>query len=203
MAALPLDLFKSITGALDGVANHPSVEFDLGLARPASHANAATLAFQVRPAAHQARAHVLQPREFDLEFALVTAGPLGEDFKYQQGAVIDRQADVALQVALLGRTEGLIEEDFLGPMLFGEKLDFIRLAAADKQRRIGCLAFAGDSGNRRQSRRLCQQAQFFQARVKVGQPEIHADKHSERGGGVEFVSRTQRGAAAGARSMRQ
>ena len=110
---------------------------------------------------------------------------------------------MALQVPLLGRTEGLIKEDFPGPMLFGEKLDFIRLAAADKQRCIGSLAFAGDAGNGRQSRRLCQQAQLLQARVKVGQPEIHADKHSERGGGVEFVCRAQRGAAAGARSMRQ
>jgi hypothetical protein len=101
--ALALDLYQPLAGALDRVLDHPAVQFDLLFAGAAAHADAAGLALQVRPAPHQAGAQVLQPGQLDLQLALVAAGALGEDLQDQQGAVVDRQAHVPLQVALLRR----------------------------------------------------------------------------------------------------
>ncbi len=101
--ALALDLLQPLACALDGVADHPAVQLDLLLARAAAHAGAAGLPLQVRPAPHQPGADVLQPRQLDLQLAFVAAGALGEDLQDQQRAVVDRKAEVALEVALLRR----------------------------------------------------------------------------------------------------
>jgi len=113
----------------------------------------------------------------------MAARPLGKDFQNQQGAVIDRQADVPLQIALLCRTEGLVKQHLPCAMHHGQFLDFIGLAAAYKQRRVGCLAFAGQAGDRMQPARLGQQTELNQAIVKMGQPKINADQKGRRWGG--------------------
>ena len=174
--ALALDLGEALLGALDRFADHAAVQFDLRLAGAAAAADAALLALQVAPAAHQARAEVLQARQFDLQLALVAAGALGEDFKNQQRAVVDRQADGALQIALLHRAEGLVEQHLLRALGLGQQADFIRLAAADEQRRIGRLALAGDARDRLHAGGLRQQAQLFQLAVEMGGAQVHADQ---------------------------
>src|SRR5882757_9109688 len=64
-AALLLDALELLLHALDALADHAAVELDLRLARAAPHADAAALALQVAPAAHQARREVLQARQLD------------------------------------------------------------------------------------------------------------------------------------------
>ena len=103
---LLLDLLQPLARALDRVADHPPVQLDLLFTRAAAHARAAGLAFQVGPPAHQPRAHVLQPGELDLQLALVAARALAEDFEDEQRAVVDRQVQVPLQVALLAPGSG-------------------------------------------------------------------------------------------------
>ena len=108
--ALLLDFLQPLFGALDGLTDHAAIQLDLRLAGATAHADAAALALQVRPAPHQSGGEVLQPGQLDLQLALVAAGTLGEDFQNQQRAVIDRHPQVALQIALLGRAERLVEQ---------------------------------------------------------------------------------------------
>ena len=140
------------------------------------------LPLQVRPAAHQPGAEVLQPRQLDLQLALVAAGALREDLQDQQRAVVDRQLHVALEVALLRRAERLVEQDFGGAGLLGQHLDLVGLAAADEQRRVGRLALAGDTGDRLQARGLGQQAQLFEFGIEMGQAQVDADQDRGREG---------------------
>jgi hypothetical protein len=68
-------------------------------------------------------------------------------FQDEKGTVIDRKLQETLQIALLAWTQTLVKQDFLGTQLGGEKLDFIRLTGANKQRRIGRFALTSNSGN--------------------------------------------------------
>ena len=185
--ALALDLLQAILGALDGFTDHAAVQFDLGFARAAAPADAALLALQVRPAAHQTGAEVLQARQLDLQLAFVAARALGKDFQDQQGAVVDRQADGALQVALLHRRERLVEQHFARALALRQQADLLDLAAADEQRRIGRLALAGQARHRLQAGGFGQQAQLLQLAVEMGHPQIHPDQDGGsafRGGGT-------------------
>jgi len=178
--ALFLDLDEPFLGALDGLPDHAAVQFDLGFAWTTAQTDPASLALQVGPAPHQARAQVLQTGQFNLQFALVAARALGKYFEDQQGAVIDRQPDVPLQIALLRRAQRLIKEHLLGAMQGREFLDLVGLAAAHEQCRIGCLALAGQTGHRLQPARLGQQPEFDQAFVKMRQTKINADQKGRR-----------------------
>jgi hypothetical protein len=89
--------------ALMRAAQQAPVGLELGFAR-AAQADAALLALQVGPAAHQPRGHVLQLGQLDLQLALVGPRPLGEDIEDQPGAIEHPALQHALEVALL---EGL------------------------------------------------------------------------------------------------
>ena len=137
----------------------------------------------MRPAAHQSGAQVLHAGQLDLQFAFMAAGPLGKDFKDQQRAVIDRHAQMALQIALLCGAERLVEQNLFGPVHEGQFLDFVGFATAHKQRRIGCFAFAGQACNRMQTCRLGQQAKLFEFGVEMRKTKINADQKGRRGSG--------------------
>ena len=132
-ATLTFDLFKPLAGALDGLADHPAVQFDLRFTRAAACADAALLALQVRPAPHQPRGLVLQPGQFHLQLAFVAPGALGKYLKNQKRAVIDWKLQMALQIALLTRAQTLVKQNFNRAKLGRQQFDFIRLPASDKQ----------------------------------------------------------------------
>src|SRR3546814_1169401 len=72
---------------LDALLQQPAVGFQLGFTRAAQADRAAALALQVGPAAHQARGHVAQLGQFDLQLALGAARALREDVEDQAGAI--------------------------------------------------------------------------------------------------------------------
>ncbi len=175
--ALALDFFQPLLGALDGVTDHAAVELDLGFAGATAHANTTALALQVRPAPHQAGGEVLQPRQFHLQLAFVAAGALGENFKNQQDAVVDRHAHVALQVALLGRAQGLVEQDLDRAVTVGQGLDLVGLAGTDEQRRVGRTALARDAVKHAVACGGGQLCQLVELGIKMGQSQIHTHQH--------------------------
>ena len=136
------------------------------------------LALQVGPAAHQPRAEVLQPRQLDLQLAFVAARALGEDLEDQEGAVVDRQAELALEVALLRRAQRLVEEDFAGAgavrpaRLISSALPLPTNSAASGALRLQMRRATGS-----QAGGLREQAEFLEFAVEMGQPEIDADQN--------------------------
>jgi hypothetical protein len=82
----------------------------------------------VRPQPAHAREVVLQLRELDLELALGAVGVVGEDVEDDGRAVDDRQAQLALQVALLTRRELVVDGDDVGVGRLRGDLDLLDLA---------------------------------------------------------------------------
>jgi hypothetical protein len=120
-----------------------------------THTDTPTLPLQMRPAAYQAGTQVLQPRQFDLQLALVAACTLGKYLKNQKGPVVDRQPQMALQIALLTGAQALIKQDFLGTGSWvASNLISSALPRANEQSRIGRFALAGDPRNGLHARRL-------------------------------------------------
>ena len=91
---------------------------------------------------------------------------------------------MTLQVALLGRAQGLVKEN-LGRVDLGRLgLDFIGLAAAHKQGRIWRLTLAGQSRHRGQARGAGQLRELFELGIEMGQPQVHPNEQRVgRGGG--------------------
>jgi hypothetical protein len=167
---------QRLAGALDRLADHPAVELDLLFAGAAAHAGTAGLALQVGPAPDQPRAEVLQAREFDLQLAFVRAGALREDFQDEKGPVVHRDIERSLEVALLRRTQCLVEDDLACAMHQRQFLDFVGLAAAHEKGGVGRLALAHNARHRLESRGLCEQAEFLQFAVEMRQSEVDADE---------------------------
>ena len=140
--------------------------FDLRLARTAAVADAAALAFEVAPPPHESGGQVLQLREFDLQLAFVALRARREDLEDQHRAVGDRDAQVALEVALLRRRKCLVEQHRLGLVAEHQRLDLVGLARADEQGGVGCLAARDDARDRHVAGRLREQREFVQRRVE-------------------------------------
>jgi hypothetical protein len=77
--------------------------------------------------------------QFDLQLAFVSAGALGEDIEDKAGPVHDPALEQTLQVALLGRGQGMVEDDHVGVQHLDLGRDLFRLAAADKNLALGAL----------------------------------------------------------------
>ncbi len=165
--ALALHLDQPRLQRLDPLGDHAPVELDLGLARAAALAGAAGLALQVAPAPHEAAAEVLQPGQLDLQLALVALRPLREDFQDQRGAVGHGHAQRALQVALLGGRQRLVEDHAFGAVHLHQGLDLVGLAAADEQRRVGCLASGDDALDGDITGALGEQGQLVERGIEV------------------------------------
>jgi len=175
------------TQGLDALADQAAVGLELGFAGTAQ-ADTALLAFKVGPAADQARGQVLQLGQFHLQLALVALGALGEDVEDQAGAIDDAAVQAAFEVTLLGRRQGVVEDDDVG-IVDGRRLgDFVGLAAADKIGRIGGGAFCGDRGDRLRAGRARQQGELFETGAEVDSAKIDADQRGAHGTCTEGVS---------------
>jgi hypothetical protein len=75
---------------------------------------------------------------------------------------------VALEVALLGRTQGLIKKHLLCLVLLQALADFIGLAPPHKQRGVGRATLANHALRHLVASALRQQGQFVQTGVEVG-----------------------------------
>ena len=119
----------------------------------------------------------MQAGQFDLKLAFVAAGTLGKNFEDEKCPVVDRHIEASLEVSLLRRAQGLVEQDLGGAAFTGHHLDFFSLATPDKQRRVRGAALAGHSGNRLHPCGLRQQAKLFKIGIKVWVTKINPDQN--------------------------
>jgi hypothetical protein len=135
-------------------------------ARAAARADAAALALQVRPAPHQSRRQVLQLGQFDLKLALVALCTRRKDVQDHRCAVGHRNTQHPLEIALLHRTEGLVEDHTVGRGTSHQRLDLVGLARPDEQGRIRRLAARGHARDRLVAGRCGQQGEFLERGVE-------------------------------------
>ena len=105
LGVLDFDFLQALLQHVDALLQQAAVGFELGFAGTAQADGTTALALQVGPAAHQARGHVLELRQFDLQLAFGAARALREDVQDQAGAIDHATFQRALEVALLHRAE--------------------------------------------------------------------------------------------------
>ena len=116
------------------VADQPAVGLDLGLAGAAEEAEAAALALEVGPGAHQPARLIVEMGELDLQPPLRGRRPLAENLEDQPGAVDHLGLGRRLQILLLDRRDRGVDDDQLGLGLAHRVGDLLDLAGAEQGR---------------------------------------------------------------------
>ena len=99
------------------VADQPPVGLDLGFAGAAEEAEAAALALEVGPAAHQPPGLIVEMGELDLQPPFGGRRALAEDLEDQAGAVDHLGLGLVLEVLLLDRGQRGVDDQQLGLVL--------------------------------------------------------------------------------------
>jgi len=131
-----------VDSALDAAA----IGFELGFAGSAGADAAAELRHGFA-AAGEARQHVLELGELDLQLAFTRAGMAGEDVEDKLGAIENAARQGSFEVAQLRGREIVVEEDKVGVGGGGDAGDLFDLAGTDERGRFGLGAALQEFGS--------------------------------------------------------
>src|SRR4029453_17221243 len=96
----------------------------------------------MRPRAHQARSLIRERRQLDLQAALMGARPRAKDFENEACPVDDFRLPVPLEIALLHRAQGGIDNDNPDLVFFDQLAESVKGSRAEQAARPR----AGDAG---------------------------------------------------------
>ena len=130
-----------INAALDAAA----IGFELGFAGPASADAAAELGHGFA-AAGEARQHVFELSELDLELALARAGVTGKDVEDELRAIENAAGQGGFEIAQLRGRKVVIEENQIGLRRGGDGSDLFDFSGADERGGIGTRAALDEFG---------------------------------------------------------
>ena len=133
------DGFKGELEVIDAALNAAAIGFELGFAGPASADAAAELRHGFA-AAGEARQHVFELGELDLQLAFAGARVAGKDVEDELGAIEDAARQSGFKVAQLRGREVVIEENEVGVGGSGDGGDLLDFAGADERGGIGARA---------------------------------------------------------------
>src|SRR5262249_31670451 len=167
-----LDLLQIVLDAGDAFLDQPAVGFKLTLARAAEEAEAAALAFEMGPGAHQAALLVGQVRVLALEGAGARMRAASKDFEDQAGAVDHLRAPGLLEIALLDRRERAVHDHNPGFVGLDEAGDLLDLALAD----IGRGPNVADRHDARRHHRKIDGAGEPDRLIKLGLGRAHGER---------------------------
>jgi len=121
---------------------------------------------------------VFQLGELHFELALEAAGALRENIENQAVTVEDAAAGEFFEVALLAGRERVVDENDVGSVVFGNSSNFVSLAAAHEEARVGTIAATRYSRNRQGSCRDRELRELLQIlRIDLcAQPKAHKDR---------------------------
>ena len=159
----------------DACSQKPAVGLELLFAR-AAQADAAFLALEVGPASDQAGELMFDLGELDLQFAFCALRAQREDVEDERRAVDDAAVECALEIALLGAGQRMIEDDEIGVGLGAPRADFLDFALARKKRRIGSLPATRDCAGHRGAGRHGKGVQLREALTLIARPKIERDQ---------------------------
>ncbi len=127
--------FELDLDGVDALLDHAPVELDLRLAGTAEEAASAALALEMGPGADEASLLIAEMRKLDLEAPFARSRAASEDLEDEARAVEHLGVPGALEIALLDRRHGMIDDDELGARLLDQRLDLLDLAGAEQRRR--------------------------------------------------------------------
>ena len=145
LAASSADGFKRELEVIDASLNLAAIGFKLGFARPASADAAAQLGHGFATA-REARQHVFELGELDLELTFAGAGVTGKNVEDELGAIEDATGQRSFKVAQLRGREVVIEENEIGVGGSGDGCDLLDFAGADEGCGIWARATLNDFG---------------------------------------------------------
>ena len=91
---------------------------------------------------------MLELSQLDLQFTLMSSGSLREDIQNQASAIQHTAFKEFFEVALLTRTQGMVEDDHVALPFLYRCADLLQLAAADVEAGIGNAPGTLDNGHR-------------------------------------------------------
>jgi hypothetical protein len=144
--------------------DQPAVFLELLLAR-AAEADAPLIAGQVGPHPLEPRHGVLELRHLDLEMGLVRPRVGREDVQDDLGAVDHLHLELPLEVARLGGPEVVVEDDDVGLLGLGDRLELLDLPRADVGGDVDLVTLLQHTADHTQAGRLHQSPELIQGIV--------------------------------------
>jgi hypothetical protein len=173
--ALADDLSQAFVQHLDACSQQAAVGLELLFAR-AAQTDAAFLALEVGPASDEAGELMLDLGELDLQFAFCALRAQREDVEDERRPVDDAAVECALEIALLGAGQRMIEDDQIGVGLGAPRADFLDFALARKKRRIGSLPPTRDCAGHGGAGRHGKGVQLREALALISRPKVERDQ---------------------------
>lgn len=161
LPAARLERFEFLAQLGQAGARDAPVGLELGLAR-AERADAAALAFQVRPKAREAWDQVLELGDLHLELGLAGAGLPCEDVQDQARTIQDHAARELLQALGLAGGKVVVEDDLLDVLALAQFGELAHLSAAQEGGGIEVLAVLHQLAGHLRTRRIGQTREFRQ-----------------------------------------
>ena len=137
---------------------------------------------------------MLELRELDLQLAFESARALREDVEDQAAAIQHAAGELFLEVALLARRQRVIDDHEVGAELGDALADFLDLAGAEEEARLGHLARDRHDLEHLRARGARQRGEFFDAvRLRrVAEPDADEDRAFSATGPFEQFALTPR-----------